>query len=148
MLVRTGCENLLWRSQQKQQQCISRCSYFHCLLPHMGMFSVCLCPCVSRQDTLNYFAQLPPWTIATARQYTHHADTRPYRNRDHSSCPSHTWILLDTFQTWRIKGSGWAAVWPVSDQNVRHFIIFSMCRRFKVVGWWFLSAAIITLTAC
>lgn len=84
---------------EKQQQCISRCSHVHCLPPHMGMFSVCLCPCVSRQDTLNYFAQLPPWTIATARQYTHHADTRTYSSGDHSSRPSHTWILLDTFQT-------------------------------------------------
>ncbi len=76
-LVGTACENLavLRRSRWKQQQCISRCSHVHCLLPHMGMFSLCLCPCVSRQDILNYFAQLPPWTLATARQYTHHADT-------------------------------------------------------------------------
>lgn len=34
--------------------------HVHCLLPHMGLFRVCLCPCVSRQDILNYFAQLPP----------------------------------------------------------------------------------------
>lgn len=33
------------------------------------------CPCVSRQDILNYFAQLPPWTFATARQHTHQPDT-------------------------------------------------------------------------
>lgn len=104
-LVGTACENLCvpWRSRWKQQQCISRCSHVHCLLPHMGMFSLCLCPCVSRQDILNYFAQLPPWTLATARQYTHHADTRTYSYRDHSSCPSHTWILLDTDQTARNK---------------------------------------------
>lgn len=99
----TACENLSvpWRSRWKQQRCISRCSRVHCLLPHMGLFSLCLCPCVSRQDILNYFAQLPPWTLATARQYTHHADTRTYSHGDHSSCPSHTWILLDTQQTSR-----------------------------------------------
>lgn len=92
----------IWRSQWKQQQCISRCSHIHCLLPHMGMFSLCLCPCVSRQDILNYFAQLPPWTLATARQYTHHADTRTYSYREHSSCPSHTRIL-DTYRSLRKK---------------------------------------------
>lgn len=61
---------------------------------------LCLCPCVSsRQDILNYFAQLPPWTLATARQCTHHADTHTHSYWDHSSCPSHAWILLDTDQT-------------------------------------------------
>lgn len=104
-LVRIACENLcvLWRSQWKQQQCISRCSHVHCLLPHMGMFILCLCPCVSRQDILNYFAQLLPWTLATARQYTHHTDTRTYSYRVYSSCPSHTSILLDTDETCRGK---------------------------------------------
>lgn len=122
-LVGTACENLCvpWRSRRKQQQCISRCSHVHCLLPHMGMFSLCLCPCVSRQDTLNYFAQLPPWTLATARQYTHHADTRTCGNRDHSSCPSHTPILLDTHQTspWN---KGKREVSSVSDM-----LLFSGC---------------------
>lgn len=100
----TACENLrvLWRSWWKQQQCISRCSCVHCLLPHMGMFSLSLCPCVSRQDILNYFAQLPPWTLATARQYAHHADSRTHSRREHSSRPSHTWIS-DTYRTWREK---------------------------------------------
>ena len=97
--------NSLWKPppalevMAKQRQRISRCSHVHCLLPHMGMFSLSLCPCVSRQDGLNYFAQLPPWTLATARQYTHHADARTHSHREHSSCPSHTWIL-GTYQTW------------------------------------------------
>lgn len=51
--------------------------------------SVCaFCPCVSRQDILDDFAQLPPWTLATACQYAHHLDSPTYQGC--SSCLSET----------------------------------------------------------
>lgn len=89
-LVVTTCENLCAvevtvkrrkekkKEKKKRQQCISRCGHIHRLPLHLNMFSLCLCPCVSRQDILNYFAQLPPWTLATARQYTHITRTHPH----------------------------------------------------------------------
>lgn len=124
LLVAAAWENLLWRSRGQQRRRVSRCSHVHCLLPHAGMLGACLCPCVSRQDALNYFAQLPPWTIATARQYTRDAEhTRAHSTEDHSSHPSHTWVPPDTPQTRRNRDGSRllsAAVASFSDQSVRY----------------------------
>lgn len=138
MLVRAARENLLWRSQGQQRWCVSRCSHVHCLLPHAGMFAAFLCPCVSRQDVLNYFAQLPPWTIATARQYTHDAEPHTHSTEDHSSRPSHTCVPPDTFQTCRNKDGSRllsVAVGSFSDQSVRDLLLIFPTSTWKACSW-------------